>query len=223
MAQHLALRQSACQHGMHRLHIEQPLAGEGAFAKKILVYLGAGCAVGIDAALSRKQPVVQRDVLGCGQRRGHARLQDAIATHHAASVCGEMRLVVRVRCHAYQFAQATRWQLRVAVQRDDVLCIGRHAGFGAQIQKSGRGALRQRRYQQFKFSPLAFPANPALFALAESALAMQQNKAWRSAIRHRLRRVVRVFHVERTDSLSRAGQQRIVGCHSRRVGVAPIR
>ena len=62
VAQHLALGQAAGQHRVHRLHVEQALAGEGAFAEQVLVDLGAGGAVRVDAALPGKQPVVEREL-----------------------------------------------------------------------------------------------------------------------------------------------------------------
>ena len=50
VAQHAALGQPAAEHGVHRLHVQQALAGEGAFAEDVLVDLGARRAVGVDAA-----------------------------------------------------------------------------------------------------------------------------------------------------------------------------
>ena len=68
------------------LHVEQAFAGERAFAEEILINLRAGDAVRVDPALAGEQPVIQRDVFLCRQRRGHVRLQDAVAMLDAAAV-----------------------------------------------------------------------------------------------------------------------------------------
>ena len=64
---------------MHRLDIEKPLAGKGALAKKVLINLRGRRAVGVDAALPGKKPVVIGEIAGLRQRRDHARLQNSIA------------------------------------------------------------------------------------------------------------------------------------------------
>ena len=85
VAEHPAFGQPAAQHRVHRAHVEQALAGEGAFAEQVLVDLGAGRAVGVDAALAGEQPVEAACARRRRQRRHHARLQDAVAAEHAAA------------------------------------------------------------------------------------------------------------------------------------------
>ena len=105
MAQHLPFGQTARQDRMHGLHMEQALAGERALTKEVLVNLGRGGAVGVNAALPGKQPAVGRGVLGVWQGGGHMWLQDAVAAHHRAPGGVQLRLVVRVRRHPDQLTQ----------------------------------------------------------------------------------------------------------------------
>ena len=92
--------------------MQQAFAGEAALAKYVLVDLGGGGAVGVDTALPGKQPVVEREILARRQGGGYARLQDAVALHHALARSIDPGLVLGVLGHAHQAAQAARWQLR---------------------------------------------------------------------------------------------------------------
>ena len=84
VAEHFAVGQTPRQHNMHHPHMQQPLAGKSALAKQILVNLGGGGAVRVNATLPGKQPVVEREILGRRQGCGNARLENAIAAHHDA-------------------------------------------------------------------------------------------------------------------------------------------
>ena len=204
---------------MYRLYVQQALAGERAFAKHVLVHLRSGRAVGVDTALPGEQPVVQRNVLGGRQRRDHARLQDAVATHHAAQACVEAWLVVRMRGHAHQLAQPSGWQLGVAVQRDHVGRGGGDTRGLAKVQEGGAAAPCQGGDQQLQLAPLAFPANPALLGRAEPAFAVQQDKTRRGT---GLSRVLRETRIERVNLPACAVQQGGVGVGVFRGCVGPV-
>ena len=64
MAQHLALWQATRKHLLHGLYIQQSFTRKSPLAKHVLIYLRACSAVGIDATLTSKQPVVQRQLFG---------------------------------------------------------------------------------------------------------------------------------------------------------------
>ena len=225
VAEHLAIGQALAQHRMHRLHLQQALAAEAAFAEQVLVDLGAGRAVGVDAALAGKQPVVGRLLGMRGQRRGHARLQDAVAVRHPAPAGIEQRPVLRVGGDGHQLTQPAGWQLAVAVERDQV---GRGAGQprqlaqGHEARRRGAGGcgrrrgLGQRGHQQLKLAALALPADPGLFALAVLARPVQQDEARRGARRHR---VALVQGLERAAGLV---QRRGVGGAVFGGGIGPV-
>ncbi|MDZ7589757.1 MAG: hypothetical protein U5L05_03510 [Rubrivivax sp.] len=164
---------------MRGLHVQQALAGERAFAEDVLVDLGAGRAVGVDAGLAGEQPVVRRQLLRRRQRGHQMRLQDAVAALHAAAVGAELRRILRVRGHAHQFAQAARRQMRVAVQRHQVGGAGRHVGELAKVDERLPRHAGQRGDELFELAALAFPADPAAFGGAILALAVQQQEARR--------------------------------------------
>ena len=100
VTEHLRLGQAPAQRGVHRRHMQEALAGEGAHAVEVLVHFGAGGAVGVHATLAGKQPVEGRALTGRGERRGQARLQDAVAGNDAPPL--QLRPVQRVRGDAHQ-------------------------------------------------------------------------------------------------------------------------
>ena len=120
VAEHLAFGQAQRQRAVHRLHVEQALATEAAFAEEVLINLGTGGAVGVQAAVAVEERVVAGGSVGRRQRRLDTRLQDAVAADDAAHRGVPARLVQRVRGHAHQRAQPARWHVRVGVQRDQV-------------------------------------------------------------------------------------------------------
>ena len=180
MAQHLAVRQSARQDRMHSLHVEQALARESSLAKKILVDLGGGGAVRVNAALPGKQPAVRRGVLCVWQRSRHMRLQYAVAADHPASCSVPHRLVARVGRHAHQLAQAPGRQLSVAVQRQHVAHRAGQARVFTQVNELTLRSLRQRTHQLLQLAAFALPANPALLGVTELTAPVQNNETRRA-------------------------------------------
>jgi hypothetical protein len=181
VAQHEAFGQACIEHRMHGLHVEQALAGVGAFAEHVLVDLGAGRAVGVDAGLAGEQPVKEREVARGRQGRRDARLQDAVAADDATRFGVDQRPVVRVSGHAHQLAQSARWQLRVTVESDDVGRVRGDLRLEAEVEEQAGLAGGQHGHQLFDLAALALPADPALFGVAEAALAVQQDEARRFA------------------------------------------
>ena len=101
------------------------------------------------------------------------RLQYAVATHYKAPSRIEPRLVLRVRRNANQLPQAARRQLGVTVKCHDVFHVCSQARAHAKIQKRIAGADGQSGYQLLQLAAFALPSNPALFAGAERAVAVQ--------------------------------------------------
>ena len=200
VAQHLAFGQAQRQRGVHGLNVQQALAGEAALAEQVLVDLGAGCTVGVQAALAVEQRVVAGGRVLRRQWRFNARLQDAVAADDAAHARIPARLIHRVRRHAHQRAQTARWHLGVGVECHEVTCARRGPRQRAQIDKGPVAGLHQRPHQLFELATLAFPTDPALFAFAEAALTVQQQKT---------RRIGRCFVlcVQRLHALLRRTQQ----------------
>ena len=222
VAEHLTLGQMPGQYGRHRLHVEQPFARKTGLAKKVLIDLRAGRAVRVDSWLACKQAVVQRVLFRHGQRRDEARLQNAIARHDAAAIGTQHRSVGGVGGNSNQFAQAPGGQLGIAVQRHDVARAGSTTRQGGEIFKSRRWPLGVARafhefgHQLLKLAALSLPTDPARFARAVAALAVQEQESLQSGTRSSVLRIER-FHLG-------AGmlQQGQVVIRPRRIGIEPV-
>ena len=80
----VALRHPAGERGLERIDIVDALAGVGAFAEQILVNVGHGGSVGIDAAHAGEHALEQRAFTADRQRGRDARLQHGISFDDAA-------------------------------------------------------------------------------------------------------------------------------------------
>ena len=220
VAQHRPLGQARAEHDVQRLHVQQALAGERAFAEQVLVDLGRGGAVRVDPALAGEQPMERRGFARPGQRRGHARLQDAVARRDAALRQVDARQVQRVCRHADQFTQAAGGQLGVAVERDDVGRARRRLRREAQVDEWRRGGRRRIGRepvdQLLQLAALALPADPALLGLAEAAAPVQQQKARGCA------RCGRVACVQRLHCGHGRRKQRRVGVGVLGIGIGRV-
>ncbi len=216
VAEHPVLGQTPPEHRVHGGHVQQALAGEAALTEHVLVDVGAHGAVGVESALAGGDPLPWRGDRGFGQRRHHAGLQDAVALHHAPAAGVQTGLVVGVLGHAHQRAQAARWQLRVAVQREQVARAFRHASELAQRHERPRLFGHQRCRQLFKLAALAFPADPAALGGAQRAVPMQQQEAWRFSFAHG------VVFVQCRELGHRLGKDGLVTRQVRAVGVGKV-
>ena len=219
MAEHPTLGQAVREHRVHGGDIQQALADEGPLTEDVLIDLRACRAVGIDPALAREQPVVEREIVGCGKWRHDPRLEDRVAAHHTRSGGIQARLIVGVSRDADQLAQAPWRQHGVAVQRHQVTGCARHARRVAQLHEGGHRLVGQRAHQLLQLAALALPPDPALFRGAELPLAVQQHES-RAATR--LHRAVRIALIQFCDRFASARQQFLVAALPRRVGIDPV-
>ncbi len=113
-------RHAAGERRLEGVDVVDALAGVGAFAEQVLVHVGGGSRVRIDAARRGEQPLVQRAFAADRQRRRHARLQDAVAADHALARLVEARPVQGMRHLADQPQRRVARQPRVGIERDDV-------------------------------------------------------------------------------------------------------
>ena len=177
MAQNGFSGQALIQNGMNRLDVQQPFAAEAAGTEEVLIDVRNAAAIGVDAALAGKQPVVGRVLRRSWQWRHHARLQNAVAAHDATQCLVDAWRIERVGRHGDEFAQCARWQAGVAVQRDNIAyAIGKPKAVG-QWRETLHAASREQAKQLFEFATLALPAQPALLGLAPTAWTMQQQES----------------------------------------------
>ena len=216
VAQHLVGRQAPAQHGVHRGHMQQALAGEAAFGKKILVDVGRHGAVRVQPLLARKQPLPQRGGGSGGQWRQHPGLQDAVALYHALACGIQPGLVLGVLGHPHQAAQAARGQLRIAVEREHIAGLGRQVREFAQVQEGALPASGEGRHQLFELAALALPADPLLLRGAVGAGAVQQQKP-RGTARDR-----RVLGIQAQHQALGMGQQHAIFGQVLHIGIHTV-
>ncbi len=177
VAQDAVLGQPAAEHRVHRLHVQEALAGERALAEDVLIDLGARRAVRIDSRLAGEQPVVERHLVGLGKRRRDVRLQDRVAALDALAVGRQTRQVVRMGGDADELAQPPRRQAGVAVEGDDVAGSGGDRRGAAEIEERARAAFGEQGDQLLELAALSLPADPALLGRRQAPLAMQDDEA----------------------------------------------
>ena len=84
VAQHGVFRNPASQSGFERINVIDAFSRERTFAKQILVHVGNGKDIGVNAACGGEKALKERTVVTNRQRRRNAWLQHAIALHHSA-------------------------------------------------------------------------------------------------------------------------------------------
>ena len=120
VAEHLVLADAPSQHRLEGIDVIEPLAGEGAFAEKVLIDVGDREDVGIEAAVDGEYPLEGGSLLAGRQRRRHARLQDAVARCHRRRRGIDDGLVRRMRHLADELRDRIPGQPRVGIERHDI-------------------------------------------------------------------------------------------------------
>ena len=181
VAEDAVLRQPAGEGAFEGVDVVDALADERAFTEPILVDVGHGARVGVDAGVAAAQPRVAAAV-AAGQTDTDARLQDAVALGHDRAViaAAEARPVQRVRHRRDELRGGVARQLRVGVQRDDVANTGQRAGVAHDVRESlARARLRlaaQQRIQVGELAALALMAHPYPLARIPAARSMEQEE-----------------------------------------------
>ena len=133
VAEQRRIRHTAGERGLEGIDVVDALAGIGAFAEQILVHVGDGGGIGIDAAHAGEDALEQRALAADRQRRRDPRLQHRIAFDDPAGAGVEARPVERMRHLADQPAHRVARQSRVGVERDDVANISGHDAGGCAV------------------------------------------------------------------------------------------
>ncbi len=212
VAQDAVLGQAIAQHVLEGVDLVDALADERAFVEHVLVDVGDGAGVRVDARLAAEQPPVVRSVRG-GQARADPRLQDAVAARHHRRLgrAAEARRVERVRHRGDELPGGVARQLRVGVERDHVA----HARQLRRVAHDQReavagphaGPAAQQRVQVGELAALALVAHPQPLLLVPAARAVEEEEAV-AAVRLVSRRAVlavQLFHLR-----ARLAQQHVV-------------
>ena len=218
VAQQRVLRHPAGHRRVERVDVVDALAGEGSFREQVLVDVGDGGGVRIDARRAGERPLEDRGLMFRGEGRRDARLEHAVAVRDPPGSRIEGRRVERMGDRPDQAADRTGRQSRVGVERDHVADV-RRCGRGASLghEDAGRRRPTQQRVQLLELAALAFPAHPAALDLVPAAASMQQQEAGASA------RCVAVALVEPIDSRGRGRQELVVAGNLLGRRVEPVR
>ena len=122
MAEDAVLGKAPVERPLERIDVVDPLANERAFAEQVLVDIGDGARIRVDARLTPEQSRIPRPVRA-GQAHGHARLQDAVPLSDALLAFVVPRTIQRVRHGSHKLPRRIARQLRIRVQGDHVLHV----------------------------------------------------------------------------------------------------
>ena len=174
MAEHGVVGDSPVQLAEGDIDVVDPLAGERALAEEILVHVGHGEGIGIEAARGGVHPLQHRAVLDTRQRRADPRLEDAVATADPAAGM-EPGLVQRVGDLAHQAAGCLPRQTGVAVQGQHVL----HRAGQLPLDRVERrvGGAAQPAVQLVELASLALPPHPRALGAVVDPPAVEQQEA----------------------------------------------
>ena len=99
VAEDAIFRKAAAERALERIDVVNPLADERALAEKILVDVGHGARIRVNARLAAAQARVAR-LRRRRQAHGHARLQDSVSLAHALPALVVTRPIERMRHRA---------------------------------------------------------------------------------------------------------------------------
>ena len=204
---------AAVERRRERVDVVQALAGEDAFLEQILIDVGDGGGVRVDAGVPGIRPREQRPG-GAGHRHADAGLEDAIALGDAAQARVEPRSIQRVGDDADQGLRGVARQPRVGVQRDAIAHRRQDRQFADLHGEAGVAGAAEETVELLDLAPLALPSHPHLLAGIPAPFAMKQEEAIG---------VLRAeAPVERLDAVARRRENRRIAGHLARLGVGEV-
>jgi hypothetical protein len=174
---------AVAQRRHERVDVVEPLAGEDALGEQILVRVGHGGRIRIDAGVAGIEAREQR-TRRTRERDADARLEDAVAVDHQTGLRIDQRAVQRVRGDADQRARGVARQRRVAVERDAV-AHRRQYRCVADVDDEARvlGAAQQA-IELLDLPALALPAHPQALPARSTAGCGGTGRTDRAGRRH---------------------------------------
>ena len=149
------------------VHVVDSLAHERAFFEDVLIDVGYGVCIGIDAGLAGEESG-ESGAAGTGDADADARLEDAVSLGHAAELFVKVRTVQGVGHGADEMRCGISRELSVAVQRDYISNVLQCFG-GADDGVEAASFSAQSAVEVFEFSSLSFPAHPDVLAFVPTA------------------------------------------------------
>ncbi|KAF5056936.1 hypothetical protein DSECCO2_362080 [anaerobic digester metagenome] len=193
VAQNSVVGKAAVESLPEDVHVVDALADERTFAEQVLIHIGDGAGVGVDADLAGAHQRIPRTVRA-GQADRHPRLQDSVAGRDTAARLVVAGAVQRMGHGAHEPARRVAGQLRVGVQGDDESDIrqdGRVADDEREAVRRVGLTLAEQGVQIPELAALAFVAHPGPLGGVVSTRTMEQGE--------RAARIARVFCVQFFD------------------------
>ena len=221
MTEQRAVGHAALERRFEGIHVVDALAGVGALAAEILIHVGDGGGVGIDAVHAGEDALEERPLAADRQRRRDARLQHAVALDDASRAGIEPRLVQRVRHLADQPPGRFPRHPGIGVERDDVADAGgrsgrRGKGRGAVTDEGRIGRAAEQPVQLMQLAALAFPSDPPRLPWIPDPPAMQQEEARPAGCRS-------IAAIEAFDARGHRADERRITLDGLGRGVRPVR
>ena len=174
VTQHGILGDAASDRRFEGIDVINALAGERAFAEKILVDIGYREYIRVESGAAGIYLLIECALAAAWKRDRHPRLHDSVTAGYPAGSGIEYWLVERVRQLAGQFSGGIARQQGIGVEHDDISYALRQ--IRGNIHK---GCIRRPAEQPVEFvklATLALPAHPHGFGGVPSAGAMQQHE-----------------------------------------------
>ncbi len=227
VAENAVFRQPPVDGLPEHVHVINPLADKRPLLEHVLVNVGYGVGVGVDAGLAGEEPC-ESGPARAGYADANARLKDAVSLGHAPELLVIVRAIQGVSHRSDKLPRRIARELRVAIQRD-------HIPHGFQIVGCADDRVEpallpaERPVEVLELASFSFPSHPDVLAGVPAPIAVEQEKA---ALSLRLlaacftsisasvtgggfafAAAARVFGIERFDSVARLLQERLVLGH----------
>ena len=199
------LREALVQGLLKRVYVVDPLADERTFLEQILINVGYGAGVWIDARLAATELRVTRPV-GTGKTDRHARLQDAVSVDHELPGRVVARAIERVRHGAGKLPCGVARQQRVSVERNHVLDLRQCARLAYDPGKLLRPATAQDCIERRQLAALALVTHPETLSRIPAARPVKQEEMVGSVTRIG----APVLQIQSRDKLLGPPQQRVI-------------
>ena len=125
MAENPVLGTATRECAFERVHLIDPLADERAFTEQVLVYIGDGARIGIDARLTPVESRIAR-LVRAWEAHADAWLQDAVSFADPLLVFVVPRTIQRMRHRSHELPRRITRQLCIRVEGDHVLHVRQH-------------------------------------------------------------------------------------------------
>jgi hypothetical protein len=180
--QQRVLRYRLAERRREGVDVVQPLPGEDALPEEVLIGVGHGGRVRVDAGVSGIQPREER-ARGAHERHADPRLQDAVALRDPADRGIERGAIERMRDDADELSGHAPGQPRVAVERDAVPDLRQHGQIADDGGEARVGGAAQQPIELLDLAALAFPSHPSTFAGVPLPQAMEEEEPVGATVR----------------------------------------